>query len=74
MKDALLIIVFVIFMGTGAIAAHEYDALADSEDAAAIASRKWVAGQYACPKGQTAIWLDDKTIQCLRERTAGARP
>lgn len=79
MKDALLIIVFVLFLGVSVIAAHEHETLADREDAAALESRKWVAAQFACPKGQTAEWLDDKTIRCLRnldrpELVAGGRP
>lgn len=78
MKDALLIIVFVLFLGVGVIAAHEHETLADREDAAAITSREW-AGQRVCGPDATPEWIDDKTLQCLRHagqpvRMAGGQP
>ena len=78
MKDALLIIVFVLFLGVSVIAAHEHEALADREDAAAMNSREW-AGRQACGPNSTPEWLDAKTLRCLRnlddpKLVAGGRP
>ncbi len=53
--------------------------IADQQDAEALNSRKWVAAQYACPKGYTADWIADKEMRCLRNldepvRVAGSQP
>ncbi len=40
---------------------------ADQQDADALSSREW-AGQQVCGPEATAVWLDDKTIECLRNR------
>ncbi len=41
------------------------------QDTDALSSREW-AGQQVCGPDATAVWLDDKTIECLRNRH-GAR-
>ena len=59
------IFAIAITLGVGAIAAQA-DAEADREDAAALSSREF-AGQALCGKGKTAVWADDKEMDCLKE-------
>lgn len=41
---------------------------AQAADAPAAADlKRAAAGAWACP-GMTAVWLDSKTVQCLREQ------
>lgn len=59
------IFAIAITLGVGAIAAQA-DAEADREDAAALSSREF-AGQALCGKGKTAVWTDDKEMDCFKE-------
>lgn len=40
---------------------------ADRQDAEALSSREF-AGQAVCGPHATAVWVDDKTLECLRHR------
>lgn len=48
--------------------AQAVEQLADQQDREALSSREW-AGQQVCGPHATAVWLDDKTLECLRHRT-----
>lgn len=66
MNYATYLIAAVIALGMAAVAGHESEAaLADHQDAEALASRDWAAHQVC--KGQPFEWLDDKTLACFRE-------
>lgn len=71
MKEAVWLIAAVIALGVGAVAGHEAEALADQQDAEALSSREW-AGRQVCGPNATAVWEDDKTLQCLRHVDAVA--
>lgn len=65
MKVTYWILALVITLGVGHIAAQA-SAQADEEDAAALSSREF-AGQALCGKGKTAVWTDDKEMDCFKE-------
>lgn len=58
-------VALAVTVAMGAAAAY-YDAedTANTQDTAALASRAFAA-QVVCGTGSTAVWLDDKTLQCL---------
>ena len=56
-------LVVTVAMGTAA-AYYDAEATSDAQDAEALASRAFAA-QVVCGTGSTAVWLDDKTLQCL---------
>lgn len=61
-----------VFLLTGcddlaAAHAHAVDQVAEQQDREALASRIW-AGQQVCGPHATAVWLDDKTLTCMKER------
>ena len=59
------LIAIAVTMAMGAAAAYyDTEATADTQDAAALASRAFAA-QAVCGQHSTAHWLDDKTLQCL---------
>ncbi|RYF07991.1 MAG: hypothetical protein EOO31_04420 [Comamonadaceae bacterium] len=61
----LLAIPLAIHFLVGAFAADESLAAAQREETEAMNSRDF-AGRWACGD-RTAVWLDDKTIECLKE-------
>ena len=65
MKVTYWILALVITLGVGHIAAQA-SVEADLEDAAALSSREF-AGQALCGKGKTAVWTDDKEMDCFKE-------
>lgn len=65
MKVTYWILALLITLGVGHIAAQA-SAQADEEDAAALSSREF-AGQALCGKGKTAVWTDDKEMDCFKE-------
>lgn len=65
MKFTPWILALLITLGVGHIAARA-NAEADQEDAAALSSREF-AGQVLCGKGKTAVWTDDKEMDCFKE-------
>lgn len=65
MKFIPWILALLITLGMGHFAARA-SAEADQEDAAALSSREF-AGQALCGKGKTAVWADDKEMDCLKE-------
>ncbi len=64
MSTTTWLVAMAVTVAMGAAAAHYDDAAADTQDAAALASRAFAA-QAVCGTGSTAHWLDDKTLQCL---------
>ena len=66
MKFTPWIAALVITLGMGAIAGQDYAAKADRQDVEALSSRDF-AGQAVCGPHATPDWLDDKTLQCLKE-------
>lgn len=64
MKFTPWIFALVITLGVGTMAAQA-DAEADLEDAAALSSREF-AGQALCGPHATAVWTDDKSLDCLK--------
>ena len=68
MNYATYLIAAVIALGMATVAGHESEAaMADRQDAEALASRDWAASQVC--KGQPFTWEDDKTLVCHREVT-----
>lgn len=65
MKFIPWILALLITLGMGHFAARA-SAEADQEDAAALSSREF-AGQALCGKGKTAVWADDKEMDCFKE-------
>lgn len=51
-----------------AVHAQAVEVVADQQDREALNSREW-AGQQVCGAGRAAVWLNDKTLTCLRETT-----
>ncbi|MCT9812450.1 hypothetical protein N0K08_17540 [Acidovorax sp. Be4] len=64
MKLTYWILALLITLGVGHIAAQA-STEADLEDAAALSSREF-AGQAMCGPHATAVWTDDKSLECLR--------
>ena len=50
--------------------AQAVDQVAEQQDREALASRIW-AGQQVCGQHATAVWLDDKTMECLLHSREG---
>ena len=68
------LVAMAVTVAMGAAAAHyDADATADAQDAEALASRAFAA-QVVCGTGSTAVWLDDKTLQCLPHGTEAIDP
>lgn len=65
MKLTYWILALLMTLGVGHIAAKG-SAEADQEDVAALSSREF-AGQAVCGPRATAVWADDKTLECLKE-------
>lgn len=64
MKLTYWLLALFITLGVGHIAAQA-STEADLEDAAALSSREF-AGQALCGPNATAVWLDDKSLECLK--------
>ncbi|MDR6216218.1 hypothetical protein [Paracidovorax wautersii] len=67
LKNALMLVIIAAaaHLLVGAFAADESLAAAEHEEAEALSSREF-AGRRVCGD-RTANWLDDKTIECLKE-------
>ncbi len=65
MKFIPWILALLITLGMGHFAARA-SAEADQEDAAALSSREF-AGQAVCGPRATAVWTDDKALECFKE-------
>lgn len=50
--------------------AQAVDQVAEQQAREALASRIW-AGQQVCGPNATAVWLDDKTMECLLHSREG---
>ena len=61
----LLLLAAAITLLVGAVAGDESLAAAQREEAEAMNSRDF-AGRWVCGD-RTAVWLDDKTVECVRE-------
>lgn len=66
MKFTPWILALLLAMALGHWAAVEAGVQADQEDAAALSSREF-AGQAVCGPRATAVWTDDKALECFKE-------
>ena len=65
-RALLFLALLIVLVCTGLAGCSAQAADAPSTTAAADLKRA-AAGAWACP-GMTAVWLDSKTVQCLREQ------
>ncbi|MDR0215941.1 MAG: hypothetical protein LBJ15_18360 [Comamonas sp.] len=65
-KRALLFLALLVLFACAGLAGCSAQA-ADAPTDTATDLKRAAAGVWACP-GMTAVWLDEATVQCLKER------
>ena len=63
---ALVLLAMAAFIGLTGCSKADYDSPGSSAAVQLAEAKRAEAGAWACP-GMTAVWLDEKTVQCLKE-------
>ena len=64
---ALVLLAMAALVGLTGCSKADGDAPGSSAAVQLAEAKRAAAGAWACP-GMAAIWIDDKTIQCLKEK------
>ena len=64
---ALVLLAMAAFIGLTGCSKADDDSPGSSAAVQLAEAKRAAAGAWACP-GMAAIWIDDKTIQCLKEK------